>query len=282
MNFDGSGSSDPDGSIASYAWDFGDGQSGTAATPSHSYAAAGTYQVKLTVTDNSGGTSSVTNPVTVAPAPPAVFASDEFGRTVAAGWGTADQGGPWTVDGNTASFKVDGSAGVITMATAGSGKAAWMNTLSQADVDTMVDVKLDKAATGGGATASVAAHRIGTSDYRLRVRLAAGGAVSAELTKVVNGTETTLATQTISGLTYNVGDTLRLRFQTSGTSPTTLQGKVWKVGSTEPATWQVSKTDSTAGLQAAGGIGLVTYLSGSATNAPLAMSFDNLSVSALQ
>jgi PKD repeat protein len=72
-DFDGSGSTDSDGSIASYAWDFGDGQSGTGAKPSHTYSAAGTYTVKLTVTDNDGATDSVSHGVTVTdPAPSAV------------------------------------------------------------------------------------------------------------------------------------------------------------------------------------------------------------------
>ena len=65
VNFDASASSDGDGEIASYAWDFGDGESGTGATASHEYAAAGTYNVKLTVTDNRGATASVTQPITV-------------------------------------------------------------------------------------------------------------------------------------------------------------------------------------------------------------------------
>ncbi|MFC0036739.1 PKD domain-containing protein [Actinomadura rayongensis] len=65
--FDGSGSGDPDGTIASYAWDFGDGQTGTGATANHTYAAAGTYTVKLTVTDDDGATAEKSDTVTVAP-----------------------------------------------------------------------------------------------------------------------------------------------------------------------------------------------------------------------
>lgn len=63
--FNGSGSSDPDGSIASYAWNFGDGTSGSGATPGKSYSTGGTYAVTLTVTDNGGATGSTTQNVTV-------------------------------------------------------------------------------------------------------------------------------------------------------------------------------------------------------------------------
>jgi PKD repeat protein len=55
-DFDGRNSSDTDGSIASYAWNFGDGTTGTGPTPSHTYAVKGTYNVRLTVTDNGGAT----------------------------------------------------------------------------------------------------------------------------------------------------------------------------------------------------------------------------------
>ena len=54
VNFDGTGSSDPDGTIVAYDWDFGDGGTGTGVTPTHTYAAAGIYTVTLTVTDDGG------------------------------------------------------------------------------------------------------------------------------------------------------------------------------------------------------------------------------------
>ncbi len=54
VNFDGTGSSSPDGSPLTFLWDFGDGGTGSGATPSHSYAATGTYLVTLQVSDDCG------------------------------------------------------------------------------------------------------------------------------------------------------------------------------------------------------------------------------------
>lgn len=64
-DFDGSGSTDSDGTIASYSWDFGDGSTGSGVTASHSYSADGTYSVTLTVTDDEGATDSSTQSVSV-------------------------------------------------------------------------------------------------------------------------------------------------------------------------------------------------------------------------
>lgn len=51
VNFNGAGSSDPDGDALTYAWDFGDGGTATGPTPSHIYGLAGDYSVSLQVTD---------------------------------------------------------------------------------------------------------------------------------------------------------------------------------------------------------------------------------------
>lgn len=63
-SFNGSTSTDDNG-ISSYSWNFGDGSSGTGVTTSRTYAAGGTFQVVLTVTDTSGKQDTETKPVTV-------------------------------------------------------------------------------------------------------------------------------------------------------------------------------------------------------------------------
>ncbi len=59
------GSSDIDGTVVVWSWDFGDGNRSSVQDPSHSYAADGAYAVSLTVTDNDGANNSVGQSVTV-------------------------------------------------------------------------------------------------------------------------------------------------------------------------------------------------------------------------
>jgi len=65
VSFDGSGSDDLDGTVTTWAWNFGDGSMGSGMTATHTYAASGSYAVTLTVTDNDALTDSITQTVTV-------------------------------------------------------------------------------------------------------------------------------------------------------------------------------------------------------------------------
>jgi PKD repeat protein len=72
VNFTSS-ASDPDGTIASYSWTFGNGNTSSQPNPANTYQATGTYTARLTVTDNQGATASAEIQITVAStAPPTV------------------------------------------------------------------------------------------------------------------------------------------------------------------------------------------------------------------
>ncbi|MDQ4123471.1 MAG: PKD domain-containing protein [Acidobacteriota bacterium] len=85
VNFYSTGSYDPDGSIASYAWNFGDGTVSSSQNPTKVYNSAGTFTASLTVTDNSGltGTNSVTINVSPATVSSSISGTVFYGNTPA-------------------------------------------------------------------------------------------------------------------------------------------------------------------------------------------------------
>ena len=117
----------------------------------------------------------------------------------------------------------------------------------------------------------------GVGEYRANVRIYSNGSVRLALSRTAGSAETVLVPAVeLAGLTYSVGDRLLVRVQVTGTSPTTVQARVWKAGTPEPSTWLVSRTDTTPALQTPGSIGLNGYLSSSATNTPLTLLVDDL------
>lgn len=279
--FDASASGDADGMISSYAWDFGDGTTGSGVTTNHTYLAAGTYTATLVVTDNGGLTGTLSKPVTVTapPGEPTAFIVDSFTRTVTNGLGSADVGGPWTVSPPT-SFSTSGEAGRVSMA-AGTTRTCYLGAVTSSDSDLRATLSVDKAATGGGLYLDVLGRRINaTNDYRTRIRFYSNGSVTLTLgaLKGSSSAQALSGAVTVPGLTYVPGQNLELRYQVTGTNPTTLRARVWPTGQAEPTSWLVSATDSTAALQVSGSVGLQPYLSSSATNAPVVVRIDDLAV----
>jgi PKD repeat protein len=82
VSFDASNSSDEDGKIVEYGWEFGDGESGSGIKPDHEFPESGTYDVTLTVEDDDGLTGSTTKEITVdekiAPTARFTFERDEL------------------------------------------------------------------------------------------------------------------------------------------------------------------------------------------------------------
>jgi PKD repeat protein len=149
LAFNGSGSSDPDGSVVGYQWSFGDGVGAAGAMPVHAYAATGTYTVTLTVTDSDGLTHSA---VTTAQVADGSGLQSPVARVGGPYRGTI--GTPLSFDGS-ASSDADGTIVNFDWAfgdgTAGSG-ARLMHVYSNAGVYTVVLTVTDDSGRTGNAT----------------------------------------------------------------------------------------------------------------------------------
>lgn len=163
-SFDASKSTDPDGSVAKYVWDFGDGSTGTGQVVNHAYASGSSYDVKLVVTDDQGATGALTKTASPTdPVPPSSHIKFD-----AAGSKVAQSGSP----------KV----------TIPSGAAAGDLLVMTAAVNTVVDVsapsgwvRLDQATTTG-TTSYVWTRRATSSDPGSDVTLSMAGTPKSVLT----------------------------------------------------------------------------------------------------
>jgi hypothetical protein len=85
-------------------------------------------------------------PLSIAAVP--VKAQDTFNRTLASGWGTAEIGGSYTLQGPAADFRVDSGNGVIALNSPGSNRAATLAGVSVRDTDIYFRVSTSKLAVG--------------------------------------------------------------------------------------------------------------------------------------
>jgi hypothetical protein len=212
---------------------------------------------------------------------PTPLARDSFSRAVTGGLGATDSGQAWTATGPA--YSVSGGRGHLALPAAGAGAAAALPGVSSAATDVRVSLGLEQAPVGGPVYASVAGRRVaGSGEYRVKLRYGPDGAVVASLVRTgSSGAETTLRSAPVAGLRAGAGTLLDVHLRVSGTSPTTVQANVWRDGVAEPGGWLLGATDGTAGLQRAGSVGVLAYLSGTATGSGQSLAVDDLSVASL-
>ena len=156
------------------------------------------------------------------------------------------------------------------MPSAGTGRTAYLASASSDSTDLTMDLRPTAVATGGGIYLTVLGRWINANtDVHTNIKLTNSAKVQVSLGAFQgSGSENRLtSTVTLPG-TLGAADEIHVRMQTFGTSPTTVRTKVWIGSDPEPSAWTVSATASASVLQVPGGVGLTSYVSGSATVLP--------------
>lgn len=153
--------------------------------------------------------------------------------------------------------------------------------------DFRFDFQLDTMPTGNGTYVSaVFLHQSDGSDYRAKVVVQADGRVAVSIVKQIKGAETVISPPTlVKGLVYDKSlPSLSVRVtaasERSGvnTMVAVMDVTVWKTGAQEPASSSLSGWESGSLLTGAGTVGVVAYASSAATNVPVDVTVENLTV----
>jgi parallel beta-helix repeat protein len=190
---------------------------------------------------------------TAAPAGAATtVASDDFARTSASGWGSAQTGGAWTVIGGSGSSVGPGRAAVANIqpgrsfrAHLGSTSAADLTVTGAFEVPTATEVyyNLEARRQSNGYA------------YRGRVRITANRELKAEVVRFTGSGTGELLTSVSSATTVAAGQSVTVKLSVSGSNPVTVSTKAYVTGTTEPG-WQASYADSSASrISGAGAVG---------------------------
>ena len=214
-------SSDSDGSVASRSWNFGDSTTSTATNPSKTYAAAGTYSVSLTVTDNGGATNTVTKAVTVATTGGTVLTNGVAVTGLAAATGASL---------NYTMVVPAGATGLQFVIAGGTGDADMYVKFGSAPTDTVYDCR--PYASGNAETCNIATAQAGTYHVRLKAYSAFSG-VSLTGSYTTGGGGTQTYTNTTD---YTIGD------NTTVDSPVTVSGRSGNAPSTTSVTVAIVHT----------------------------------------
>jgi hypothetical protein len=205
----------------------------------------------------------------------AVAAADSFSRTVAAGWGSPDRGGGWSVvTGAADRFAVDGTQGTVTLP-GPEIDAVQLGGPSIANVRAAATFSFPEAGPASGSTLASLDLRRGSETAADRVGLLREPSGRLWITGS-NGNGGNLFASYDTGLTDVPGARWRLAVKLIGSNPTSIAAKLWRAGDPEPSAWTLSASDATVGPQVAGAVAV--RVSNSGSGGPVGAAVDDLRV----
>lgn len=202
------------------------------------------------------------------------YLRDTFGDSTSSGLGITDTGHTWVVSGGSASeYSETGGEGDISLASVNVSRWATISSLSTANFKITGWFKTDVLATGGSHFVALVGRFADTNNnYLARLAFNIDQTITLTIRKRVASSETQIATFT-TALTHVAGTYFGLTFEGTGTQ---LRARAWLASGAEPASWDLTTTDSD--ITAAGTIGARFILSSANTNVlPVGASIDNFS-----
>ncbi len=223
-----------------------------------------TYYYKVSAV-NSVGEGAQSSELSALPGTLSVVASDQFGRSVASGFGTPDVGPPWAVS-STKQTSVANDEGVISGWTGGNQDVQASSPVTASDMDVVARIRLsaqDPVGANYQSRVVARAQADARNGYSAVITHTTAGAVKWSLQRVVNaGGSGTLALGSGTLLASGAAGTKWwVRIAVQGTQ---VKARFWQDGTTEPSTWKVSATDT----QWASGRAALGVYTGSALAAP--------------
>lgn len=193
----------------------------------------------------------------------ATTASDDFARKVAKSWGSAPQGGAWTLGTGNATPSVDGNRGAIAGVKPGQTVTARLASTQIAEVDATASfVVPSNAYIYYGLDARTQSDG---SSYRATVIVRPDGTSSLAISRVKAGQATALAQVAVPPI--KASNTFNVELMATGTSAVTLKARTWVSGGPVP-NWQLERAE-TVGPLGAGVTGIAAYVSGSGVASPI-------------
>lgn len=204
---------------------------------------------------------------------------DTFTRTAATGWGTATLGGAWTTN-NDANYSVNGSRGLCS-AGANNTRRGWAATMATILNQTVqATFSLDKIPSGGNVELYLCDREqsLENSMYMAKVVITPAGVVQLGIAyKTSAGAQgDVVAAATVARETFVANTDFTIEISATGTSPTSLEARVWRTANGRPATADASGSNSLAEVQTAGRAGMRYFVASGVTNGPVVASFDNI------
>jgi len=213
----------------------------------------GTATVTSFQSDVPGSPPPTTTTTTTPPAGTA--ASDNFGRNVTSGWGSANIGGWWTVVGSPWAWSVAPGAGSAVVGTS-SQELGYLSHFTVQNVDIEEEVVLPQCSTNNCDAFVIGRYSPAYSPTFYQVGVVQGPGRSDIFLRAELSDGTPIASDIDTGIPAANNASVMLRVEFLGSNPTTIRARVWPAGTTEPSTWLLNATDANAPEQTAGMVGV--------------------------